>query len=299
MLTAKALQMLVFSSTLMVCGATGQETPVAHVAPQASQDSTRWLSITLKDKRVIVGMVVEETDDRLRIVSGERTYDFPKSFIKSQTPSSSQFESPTSIPPVSPATTSSKTKPTSLLSLPKKIQLIVSRPFLRFEQVQDESVLPAEQFNGDQLEGLVVSVVQEVFTSRNLVMAGLRLSPSDTISEANEKVFNLSPELSQGVVEEEAYILLKQLGNPQESQAVLVQYVRAKVGQGGSWNPFSGGITSSSSSTQIYAALIDCASGKVLWKNRVLLRDLPSTENMEFRESIEALFRTFPTRKEE
>ena len=53
---------------------------------------------------------------------------------------------------------------------------------------------------------------------------------------------------------------------------LLVQFVRVKQGPGGSWNPYSGAITSGMSTTSFQAALISTRTGQVAWKNEVLER---------------------------
>jgi hypothetical protein len=92
---------------------------------------------------------------------------------------------------------------------------------------------------------------------------------------------NPAPELRQD---------LQSLGTTAESSAALFHYVRVKRGPSGSWDPNTGAITSAASSTYFQAALVDCQTGKILWENSVLLREVPAPGERNFAQAITLLF---------
>lgn len=63
-----------------------------------------------------------------------------------------------------------------------------------------------------------------------------------------------------------------------------------KVGSTGSWDPLSGIITSDNSYTRIKAYMINATSGKILWRNEVQLRIIPTIGKKEFPQAIDILF---------
>jgi len=71
-----------------------------------------------------------------------------------------------------------------------------------------------------------------------------------------------------------------------------------KVGQSGTWNAYSGAITSSNSSSLLKVSLVQC-NGEVLWKNQVLLRQIPNLNDEKFKESLDILYSTLPKIKED
>ena len=88
------------------------------------------------------------------------------------------------------------------------------------------------------------------------------------------------------------------LASTNESVAVLAQYVRVKVGPHGTWNPNSGAITSGASSSYFRAALLDCQTGRLLWENSVLLRELPVPNSGNFNKVLPLLYSTLNPQNE-
>jgi len=78
---------------------------------------------------------------------------------------------------------------------------------------------------------------------------------------------------------------------------LLVNYVKVKVGSAGTWNPNSGAITSSNSKSTLHAALIQCTTGKALWMDKVLLRELPILSSQRFSDALKLLFINFPQKE--
>lgn len=119
-------------------------------------------------------------------------------------------------------------------------------------------------------------------------------------SDAGEWLGKLSPltsRLARGAINDEARETLGHLAALPEDYLVLVQFFRAEAGPAGSYNPFSGGITSAMSSTLVQAALISARTGQVAWKNEVLERKLFRADDPRFGKIIETLYQTLEKRR--
>ena len=80
------------------------------------------------------------------------------------------------------------------------------------------------------------------------------------------------------------------LASTNESVAVLAQYVRIKVGPHGTWDPNSGAITSGASTSYFRATLLEAQTGRRLWGNSVLLREVAKPNNSNFKTTGSLLF---------
>lgn len=87
---------------------------------------------------------------------------------------------------------------------------------------------------------------------------------------------------------------LRQLAGPDDRRRVLVQWADVIVSPKGNWDFFSGAITASMDSVRLHAAILDPATGNVLWKNEVLFRDLPTARGARFASALKALFPASP-----
>ena len=167
---------------------------------------------------------------------------------------------------------------------------------LKFERIHDESVIPASDYDGNAIETAVVNVTKKMIGSRNIVLADIKSGDID-----ERKIFNQLnsgiPKLARGVVKDATGILLKSINTNDSNVSILVSYYRVKVGSDGSWDPNSGRITSSNSKVILNASLIQCATGKVLWVDQVLLREIPKLSSPEFYDALNLLYANFPQKE--
>ena len=176
--------------------------------------------------------------------------------------------------------------------------ILILKPLVRFERLKDESRLPDSSYGGDAFgTKLVIDAITEV-DSHHFIPVDTRSSSNGKLVSIYNSLQSMSPEITSGFINNKAKGILIQLDSLMEHPLVLVQYFKVKIGTGGSWDPYSGAITSSNSSTSFFASLISCKTGEVFWKNQVLLRDSPQINNLNFKESIDLLYKTFPMRKE-
>lgn len=87
--------------------------------------------------------------------------------------------------------------------------------------------------------------------------------------------------------------VLAQLQDPIQTSGasyILLLSGLVKVGSTGGWDLLSGIITSDNSYTRIKAYMINATNGKILWRNEVQLRIIPSVGKREFPQAIDLLF---------
>jgi hypothetical protein len=159
--------------------------------------------------------------------------------------------------------------------------IFILRPFLRFERIQDEAILPVPHAQEAAITSRLLTAAHDAVQSRKLVIVDCQTQGQAEVALCNQ-LSSLSPRLSQGVMSDDIRVLLKRLASLKEHHAVLVNLLLVKVGPSGYWNPNTGQIGSAMSYLQLKAALIHCDTERVLWMNQVLLRQLPKIESPEF-----------------
>jgi hypothetical protein len=175
-------------------------------------------------------------------------------------------------------------------ALDSKLNILVLKPFLKFERLGDESTLSASIYRGDAIEtNLTIAAIHEV-ELRHLIPIDSRNQSNNTLLAVCNQLQSLSPQLSSGQISNQTHSLLKLLDTLIGHHAILVQYLKVKVGPDASRTIY----TFSGTSSHFQATLISCVTGEVLWNNEVLLRDLPKVNNSNFTESIKLLFKSFP-----
>lgn len=85
-------------------------------------------------------------------------------------------------------------------------------------------------------------------------------------------------------------------GAAASGRPVLAIHARVIVGSRGSWNPGTGAITSASHRTRLRAALVDCRTSRTLWRNEVVLRQVPDPKRPGLDKAIDRLFGESQTR---
>jgi len=174
--------------------------------------------------------------------------------------------------------------------------VLILRPVLKFERIDNEEPLSASDYQGEALEARIYTVAENIVKTRNLTVLEARQT-NGREPGIYGRIREKAPQLSRGLINSHVNALLQAVGENNEHTAILVSYVDVKVGSRGTWNPYSGAITSDDSKAILHAALIGCASARVLWKDQVLLREMPRTESSQFHEALELLFSNFPQKE--
>jgi hypothetical protein len=170
--------------------------------------------------------------------------------------------------------------------------VLVVRPAIRFQRVEDdvEVTMPEEGRRAYEAKLLVAAGV--AVERSGLALASLSGDP-DTDSALS--VLHASElRLARGLTNDATLAAMRRLAGRNPDVAVLVHAFEATVGPGGTWNAWSGAITSSMSRSAFRAALVMCSSGEVLWAQQVQLRDLPAVDASPFQDALTALYASFP-----
>jgi hypothetical protein len=84
-----------------------------------------------------------------------------------------------------------------------------------------------------------------------------------------------------------------QFGEKSKIKTLLIFKCDVKIGTGGSWNSYSGQITSSNNRTIFKSVLIDTSNGSKIWSNSAQLRKLPNYKDLNFEKEINSIFENF------
>ena len=177
--------------------------------------------------------------------------------------------------------------------LPSSTRIRVLAPEVAYEHALTEAPLAASAFGGAGLEAALVAKALSSLPSKGLVRAAYYADDAELTVEQKalaERVGMLASRLLRAHPDPQALALLEGLAETDAPVAVLAHYVRVKVGPRGTWDPNTGAITSSASSSMFRAALFDCQTGRRLWDNLVLLRRLPDPDSRDFDKVIQLLY---------
>jgi hypothetical protein len=170
----------------------------------------------------------------------------------------------------------------------------VLTPKVVFEDTQTESPLDSTAHGGP---GLVTALTERAIAALKAkdIPYAAYVSDGDLVAEQKklaEQASALANRLIRVNPDPEAIRFIQGLAATNVLVAVLVQYVRVKVGPSGTWDPNSGAITSGASSSHFRAALLECQTGRGLWQNSVLLRKLPDPSASDFNKVLTVLYST-------
>lgn len=174
--------------------------------------------------------------------------------------------------------------------LPTAFKVVLLKPLVRFEDVRGE--VPRVSASEDEYRRVLADTVKQELSAK-LTLIDLEKLDAPAV-EVCTSLEPLLSRLARGDVNQEALDDFARLSAFDDKYAVLVQYLRIETGPRGSWNPYTGGITSSAASTLLQTALLSAKTGKVVWKNERLIRNKalkPSDANLT--KALMALYRYF------
>jgi hypothetical protein len=169
-------------------------------------------------------------------------------------------------------------------------KVIVLAPQVTFEQLSAGS--HARNSDSASFESALTSAANASLGTRKYALVAPESLQNSSAGDWLKQLQPLTSRLARGVVNEDAQHILSQFGTLPDDYLILVQFMRVKQGPGGSWNPYSGAITSGMSSTLLQAALISTRTGQVIWKNEVLERSQFSADSPKFAKSVDLLYST-------
>jgi hypothetical protein len=179
-------------------------------------------------------------------------------------------------------------------TIPATTRVWVLTPMVAYEDTLSEAPLDAHAYNGPAVVAALNSQTISILNGKGVhevvgpddasLSEGQRLLAQQAGTEANHLV-RANPPLK-------ALQYVQGLAATNGSVAVLAEYVRVKVGPNGTWDPNSGAITSGASSSYFRAALLDARTGRKLWENSVLLREVVKPDSSRFQTIVPLLFST-------
>lgn len=144
----------------------------------------------------------------------------------------------------------------------------------------------------DEYQRVMLDAARSEIGSKAIVV-----EPDKLDSAAFEVCSNLNTlgsRLSRGNINEEAGKLLAHLAELDSQVVILAQSIHVQIGVSGTWNPNTGGISSSTASTLLQTALISAKTGTVIWKSEQIIRyKAAKPDDSAMSKALLALFKDF------
>lgn len=177
-------------------------------------------------------------------------------------------------------------------TIPATTRVLVLTPKVSYEDALTEAPIDA---GADGLALANAMIEQAIFTLKTDGLGNISSTDQAEFSAEQKsqahQASSSAEHLIGGHPDAATLQLIKELGAPGESVAVLVQFLRIKRGPSGWWNPSSGAIASNASSSQFHAALLDCQTGSILWQNSIELHR-EAKPGSEFAQALSMLYST-------
>lgn len=155
----------------------------------------------------------------------------------------------------------------------------ILQPILFYEDVQTESEKEPEQGEIDRvgfkiIEEIEIAAAGKGFAcsrDRDLAVPQRRslAGAMDALRHDESTVWKARKR--KALIEQS----LGPMGESLDADLAIVSFLKVKVGRGGYWDPYSGGIYPGTSTSQLVLAIIDLRKAKVVWTNEVFARRGP------------------------
>ncbi len=174
-------------------------------------------------------------------------------------------------------------------------------PKLTYKNVQTEEELVPNQYAAEATSKEIVDFANNAIGQKGFrVLQENDLTPDQktqltvTLTALTDQAEDL---LKQQKEKKSFLAYFRELYEIAGAEGVLVHVLKVKVGAGSYWDPNTGSIASSTSTSHIIAFLLDGTTGEVVWKNEVFFRDVPTTNLLN--KSLGMLFSAFPGKNKE
>jgi hypothetical protein len=199
-----------------------------------------------------------------------------------------------------PAPVHISSAPANITAIPKNARILILKPLLKFEQLKDEAAVDSSTYSGPVIESKLNDAAKDAATKRNTAIVEAAALGSPELVDLCAKLQPLSSRLASGQLNDEAKNMLLRLSEADKELLIISNFLQVKVGPGGYWDPNTGSIGSSMSTSQFRISLINCSTGQVMWKDELLVRDLPQVnDSKKFAEYVQLLYTNFPEKKGE
>jgi len=183
--------------------------------------------------------------------------------------------------------------------------IFILEPFIVYEDAYNEQNLHAVDINVKSMIDSETSIfAMDVLSKSGFKPLGIGAITSEQ-KTAIENTYNVLQNKSEELVRQwkDKGSFLKDfeiINNTCKADALLVQFVKVKVGSPGGWDfMFTGNVIPDSSTTSIKAAILDLKTGKTYWSNSSIERTIPNN-NSVVKRLLNTLYSKFPgyTKKE-
>jgi len=188
------------------------------------------------------------------------------------------------------AQTGSETSPPRPASPAGEHRVLVLSPRLTVESLSDGSTLPASQHDGPFIVSYLSGAALRELGDRKYSAVGSTDAAAAAVSIPSDTLSRGSSKLIRGIPSDEFKEALRAIAAEGQYDAVFAQDAQLKIGPGGSWNAWSGAITSDMSSLVLRAALINCATGENLWKAQSVHRGHERASEKVLRKLVQELY---------
>lgn len=186
-------------------------------------------------------------------------------------------------------------------SIVRKKDIFILPAVIKYESIENETELPDSMFQGKEVREFLLSKSANILAIKgfNVQMEDSSMfMTSPKIKETYYRILDDRKKLFRKSFSPDLINDLKLLNRPLKEANLLVVMLRVKVGDGGSWDPYSGAITSGSGYSRIKAVVIDLENANSLWQGGVQFQGIPSVKNSKLVASINFLYQNLKTKKE-
>ena len=180
---------------------------------------------------------------------------------------------------------------TNLVFVDPSLLIFVLTPNFTYESVYTEKEIDFNQ------KEIILEKNLEIRTLKALESMGFNcknesqiINNSASYEKEYSEILNNSNLIFRAYIEEEFKKTIENFGIKSGIPAIMIINCEAKVGTGGSYNSYSGAITSKNDRTVIKALLIKTSDCSKLWSNSVQLRELPEIGDSDYEKAINSIF---------
>ena len=184
-------------------------------------------------------------------------------------------------------------------SLEPTVSLVIGPPTIEYRDVESDAVLQVPATDRDRLAATIGTLLEAEMRAKGL---SLRRMAAEEVRQLQLEgitggFFDVVRLRRQGVAPaiQDARQRMRTLF---PDASILAIRCRFYLGPGAFWEPFSGGIRSSSERVLAEGLLVDVGQGRVLWQQAVQLRDSTDVSESALKDMIQTLLNTIHSTSE-
>jgi hypothetical protein len=173
----------------------------------------------------------------------------------------------------------------------RNLSCFLLTPKVNYESIIDEKKLDYGQ-SEIELEKYLESQALQAFKDKGFKLKDTKqvLEKAESFNKELLEISKNSDLIFRGYLEDEIKRKIVDFGNKYDIPALLVIDCNVKVGTGGTWDSYSGAITSKNDRTLLKATIIRTSDCSKLWFANVQLRELPKIGDTNLNKAINSIF---------